>query len=276
MLRKKLFIIIFGTDTRAGRNFDLLLLWLISFSVLTVILESVRPLRTEYRNVFVYLEWSFSIIFTIEYLLRIWTHPKPLSYIFSFFGIIDLLAILPSFLGLFFARSTFFLTIRAIRLLRMFRILKLGRYLREASLLVTALKASLYKITVFFGAVLTLVLFLGTLMYMVEGEHSGFTSIPQGIYWAIVTITTVGYGDIAPVTLMGKLIASIAMLTGYSIIAVPTGILTAEIGRATRSQKETVKKTCPRCSFEESDPAANYCRRCGERLTNKNIPTTLP
>ncbi len=276
MLRKKLFIIIFGTDTRAGRNFDLLLLWLISFSVLTVILESVRPLRTEYRNVFVYLEWSFSIIFTIEYLLRIWTHPKPLSYIFSFFGIIDLLAILPSFLGLFFARSTFFLTIRAIRLLRMFRILKLGRYLREASLLVTALKASLYKITVFFGAVLTLVLFLGTLMYMVEGENSGFTSIPQGIYWAIVTITTVGYGDIAPVTLMGKLIASIAMLTGYSIIAVPTGILTAEIGRATRGQKETVKQTCLRCSFEESDPAANYCRRCGERFKNANIPPTLP
>ncbi|MFZ5941498.1 MAG: ion transporter [Bacteroidota bacterium] len=265
-LRRQLYIIIFGTDTRAGRNFDLILLWLISLSVLTVILESVKPLRTDHREFFTLLEWAFTVVFTVEYLLRIWTHPRPLSYIFSFFGLVDLLAILPSYLGIFFARSTFFLTIRAIRLLRMFRILKLGRYLKEASLLIAALKASLYKITVFFGAVLTLVLFLGTLMYMVEGEASGFTSIPQGIYWAIVTITTVGYGDIAPVTITGKLIASLAMLTGYSIIAVPTGILTAEIGKATREQHTGKAVQCVRCGFEENDHTANYCRRCGERL----------
>lgn len=261
--RQKIYTIIFGTTTRPGRRFDILLLVLIILSVVTVILESTEPLRTNYAEVFISTEWFFTLIFTIEYIFRIYSHPKPWKYITSFLGIIDLAAILPTYLGLFFDYTTFMLTIRAFRLMRVFRILKLTRYIIEADQLMKALRQSFLKMIVFFEVVLVLVLFMGTVMYMVEGEKSGFTSIPQSIYWAIVTITTVGYGDIAPVTVVGKAIASIAMLTGYSIIAVPTGIITVEIGRISSKNK---KRYCTSCDHLTEDPLAEFCSRCGKRL----------
>jgi len=265
-LRNKIYIIIFGTNTRPGKIFDIVLLVLIFLSVMTVLLESVTPIREASPVVFIDSEWIFTIFFTLEYLLRIFSHPKPTKYIFSFFGIVDLLAILPTYLGLFFDQSTFLLTFRALRLLRMFRVFKLARYLKEASLLIKALRASIYKIVVFFGAVLSLVLVLGTLFYLIEGEKNGFNSIPQSIYWAIVTITTVGYGDIAPVTVVGKILASIAMLTGYSIIAVPTGIITLEIGKAAKESRSKSRNICMSCSSEDHDDDAKFCKKCGENL----------
>jgi voltage-gated potassium channel len=239
---------------------------LIVLSVITVILESVRNIREANPTFFTDSEWIFTIVFTLEYLLRIYSHPRPKKYIFSFFGLVDLLAILPTYLGLFFDQSTFLLTFRALRLLRMFRIFKLGRYLKEAAMLVKALRASVYKIIVFFGAVLTLVLVLGTLLYLIEGEKNGFTSIPQSVYWAIVTITTVGYGDIAPATVLGKILASIAMLTGYSIIAVPTGIISIEIGKAAREERRKSSSGCKNCGHDEHDEDAKFCKICGEEL----------
>lgn len=264
--REKIFVIIFGTDTRAGKTFDVILLWMIILSVTAVVLESVSSIRDAHHHVFVSTEWFFTIIFTMEYLLRIYSTPRPLKYMTSFFGIIDLLAILPTFLGLIFDQTTFLLTFRALRLLRMFRVLKLGRYIKEAGILVHALQNSIYKIIVFFGAVLSLVLILGSIMYLVEGEKNGFTSIPQSIYWAIVTITTVGYGDIAPSTVMGKILASIAMLMGYSIIAVPTGILTVEIGKAAKKEKDNRQGSCKNCGHSPHDPDARYCKICGTPL----------
>lgn len=240
---------------------------MIMLSVLVVLLESVKTLQTRHHDFFANAEWIFTIIFTAEYLFRIYSHPKPLKYITSFMGIIDLLAILPTYMGLLFDQATFLLTVRAFRLLRVFRILKITRYITEGNQLLKALRGSLYKITIFFGVVLTMVLLMGTLIYMVEGENSGFTSIPQSIYWAIVTITTVGYGDIAPVTVLGKMIASVAMLTGYSIIAVPTGIISVEIGRATlKGSKKECQRSCKACSHIMIDDKAEYCSRCGEKL----------
>jgi len=265
-LRKKIFIIIFGTETSAGRAFDILLLTLILLSVITVILESVGFIREAYHDLFLSAEWIFTIVFTLEYFLRIYSSPRPWKYITSFFGIIDLLAILPTYTGLLFDQSTFLLTFRALRLLRMFRIFKLGRYVSEASILVRALQSSIHKIIIFFGAVLTLVLILGSLIYLIEGEEHGFTSIPQSIYWAIVTITTVGYGDLAPATVLGKVLASVAMLTGYSIIAVPTGIFSVEIGRAVRDGRGTSQTTCSSCGHDRHDRDAAYCKICGAKL----------
>ena len=265
-LRNKIYTIIFGTDTRAGKTFDVVLLWMIILSVTVVILESVSALRQSYHPVFVSAEWFFTIAFSLEYLLRVYSSPRPLKYITSFFGIIDLLAVLPSYVGLIVDQATFLLTLRALRLLRMFRIFKLGRYINEATILIRALKQSLHKIVVFFGAVLTLVLIMGSILYLLEGEENGFTSIPQSIYWAIVTITTVGYGDIAPVTVLGKVLASVAMLTGYSIIAVPTGIITVEIGKAARSEKQTRQYTCRKCGQDRHDKDARFCKNCGTRI----------
>ena len=265
-LRRKIFTIIFGTDTPAGKSFDIILLWLIILSVTVVVLESVSAMRESYHDLFMNVEWIFTIVFTLEYLLRIYTSPKPLKYITSFFGIIDLLAILPSYMGLLFDTSTFLLTIRALRLLRMFRVFKLGRYVKEAAVLVKALQMSVHKIVVFFGVVLTLVLILGSLLYLIEGEENGFTSIPQSIYWAIVTITTVGYGDIAPVTVLGKILASIAMLTGFSIIAVPTGIISVELASAVQSDKKARSEPCTNCGHESHDHDAVYCKICGSKL----------
>ena len=265
-LKKKIFVIIFGTGTRAGRTFDVILLWMIILSVTAVVLESVSSFREAHHDIFVSFEWFFTLIFTVEYLLRIYSSPNPWKYMKSFYGIVDLLAILPTYLGLMFDQATFLLTIRALRLLRIFRVFKLGRYIKEAAVLVRAMQQSMQKIIVFFGVVLTLVLILGSVMYLVEGEENGFTSIPQSIYWAIVTITTVGYGDIAPTTLVGKIMASVAMLTGYSIIAVPTGILTVEIGRAVRKGEETQPASCGNCGHRKHDHDARYCKICGTKI----------
>jgi len=265
-LKKKIFVVIFGADTRAGKTFDIILFWMIIVSVTVVVLESVSTLQEAHKQSFISIEWFFTIVFTLEYLLRIISSPRPWKYMTSFFGIVDLLAILPTYLGLIFDHTTFLLTFRALRLLRMFRIFKLGRYVKEASILVRALQQSFRKIIVFFGAVLTLVLILGSLLYLIEGEENGFTSIPQSIYWAIVTITTVGYGDIAPATVMGKILASVAMLTGYSIIAVPTGILTFEIGKAAKSGPNSGQVSCTECGHFPHDKDAHFCKMCGSRL----------
>lgn len=268
-LRNKIFVTIFGTETPLGRSFDVVLLYMIILSVTVVILESVSTIYNTFPLLFSNAEWFFTIIFTIEYLLRVFSSPHPWKYVTSFFGVIDLLAILPTYMGLIFDHPNFLLTIRALRLVRMFRVFKLGRYVKEAAVLVKALQMSKHKITVFFGAVLTLVLILGSLLYMIEGEENGFTSIPQSIYWAIVTITTVGYGDIAPATLLGKTLASVAMLTGYSIIAVPTGIISVEIGRAVRSGKGSTKRLCRGCGHLVHDQDANHCKICGSPLPEK-------
>ncbi len=267
-LKQRLYIIIFGTDTRAGKLFDIVLLWAIVLSVISVMLESVQEIKKEYDAVFNVLEWFFTVLFTIEYALRLWISQHPRKYAFSFFGIIDLLALLPTYLTLIMAGGSYLVVIRSIRLLRIFRILKLGRYLREASVLIDALTASRHKILVFLGAVATLVMIMGTLMYLIEGGDSGFTSIPRSIYWAIVTVTTVGYGDIAPQTAMGQGFAAMLMLMGYAIIAVPTGIVTSEITNAERERRVALseKRVCNLCGNKENDKDAAFCKKCGTKL----------
>ncbi|MDH5608033.1 MAG: ion transporter [Cyclobacteriaceae bacterium] len=267
--REKLNIIVFGTDTPAGRRFDVWLLWIIMVSILAVVLESVRELNVAYGNVFTLLEWGFTLFFTVEYLLRLFISRKPLGYAWSFFGLVDLIAIIPTYLTLFFSGGSYLVVIRAIRLLRVFRILKLSRQLSEAQLLGRALVASRYKIMVFMGGVSALVLIMGTLMYMIEGGENGFTSIPQSIYWAVVTITTVGYGDIAPQTVLGQGFAAILMLMGYAIIAVPTGIVTAELtAEEMKKRKTKVSKnvTCINCESYDHDESSLYCKHCGSKL----------
>lgn len=266
-LRTKIYVIIFGSNTRAGKTFDVILLWMIILSVTVVLLETVSTFRENYHDAFVSAEWFFTLLFTLEYLFRIYSSPHPWKYMTSFYGIVDLLAILPTYLGLIFDQTTFLLTFRALRLLRMFRVFKLGRYIKEAAILVRALQLSIHKIVVFFGAVLALVLILGSILYLVEGPANGFTSIPQSIYWAIVTITTVGYGDIAPATVLGKIVASIAMLTGYSIIAVPTGIITVEIGKAAKQGQDLLKRSCQQCGHTPHDKDARYCKMCGTKIS---------
>ena len=268
-IRKRIFVTIFGTDTPAGKAFDVALLYLIIISVLVVILESVTSIRDTHPGFFMSTEWFFTIIFTIEYLLRVYSSPHPMKYITSFFGVIDLLAILPSYLGLFFDQPTFLLTIRALRLLRMFRVFKLGRYLKEAAILVKALQMSIIRLLFSLVPYSPWCLSWVLLLYLIEGEEHGFSSIPQSIYWAIVTITTVGYGDIAPATVLGKILASVAMLTGYSIIAVPTGIITVEIGKAVRSGKGVSGKVCNGCGHLDHDHDANHCKICGASLPDK-------
>ena len=239
---------------------------MIILSVSIVVLESVSSIRKAHHDIFMTTEWFFTIIFTLEYMLRIYSAPRPLKYITSFYGIVDLLAILPTYLGLIFDQYTFLLTIRALRLFRMFRVFKLARYVKEAAILVKALQLSMRKIIVFFGAVLSLVLILGSLLYLIEGEENGFTSIPQSVYWAIVTVTTVGYGDIAPVTVLGKILASVAMLTGFSIIAVPTGIISVEIGKAVKSSQNPKQALCANCGHNTHDSDAHYCKICGTKI----------
>ena len=263
-VKHKLYDIIFEADTKSGKAFDIFLLILIITSILAVMMESVSSINAIYGKPLVIIEWIITFFFTLEYILRIWIVRRPLKYIFSFYGIIDLLAILPSFLGIFVAGAHGMLIIRALRLLRIFRLFKLTRYTSEGNHLIRALKASRHKITLFLFTILTIVIIIGTLMYLVEGEENGFTSIPKSIYWAIVTLTTVGYGDIAPATNIGQFFASIVMIMGYSIIAVPTGIVTAEI---TRTKHKTVTtQTCPECLKEGHDLDAKYCKYCGSEL----------
>lgn len=262
--RRKLFIIIFGTDTHAGRRFDIILLWAIVLSILVVMIESVNGIREEYGEVLRIIEWVFTIVFTIEYLARIISIGKPWYYITSFFGIIDFLSIIPTYISLFISGGQYLLIIRALRLLRIFRILKLTRYMVESRSLGAALKASQHKIAVFMWVVLTVVVIMGTMMYLIEGGNNGFTSIPRSIYWAIVTLTTVGYGDIAPQTVLGQIVASMIMILGYALIAVPTGIVTAEITQAKITNRNI--QDCKNCGFDNHAEDAVFCKRCGTLL----------
>jgi voltage-gated potassium channel len=262
--RAKLHEIIFEADTPAGKAFDVWLLIAIVLSVAAAILETVAAVRVRFGTAIRVLEWSITILFSIEYVLRLVSVGRPLRYATSFFGLVDLVAIVPTYLSLFFAGSQTLIVVRALRLLRVFRVLKLVRFVSEARLLTEALRASGRKIIVFLGAVLTLVLIIGAAMYLIEGEEHGFTNIPESVYWAIVTMTTVGYGDIAPATVLGKLLASVVMIIGYGIIAVPTGIVTAEMAGRWRQPVST--QACPQCSAEGHDVDAKHCKQCGARL----------
>ena len=263
--RARLHEVIFESDTRAGRYFDITLIWLILLSVATVVLESVRDVREQYGTLLYVLEWAFTLLFTVEYALRLLSVRRPMRYATSFFGVVDLLAIVPTYLSVFVPGSQYLLVIRILRLLRVFRLLKLSEYVAEADVLKLALRASRRKISVFISAVILLVVIIGALMYVIEGEPNGFTSIPRSIYWAIVTMTTVGYGDLSPRTALGQMAASIVMIIGYGIIAVPTGIVSVELAHAVRAKKVT-GQSCPSCAAEGHDGDAICCKYCGAHL----------
>lgn len=263
--RARLHEIIFESDTRAGRIFDLTLIWLIVLSVATVVLESVGDVRARYGPLLYTLEWGFTLLFTIEYALRLFSVRHPWRYATSFFGVVDLLAIVPTYLSVFVPGSQYLLVIRILRLLRVFRLLKLSEYVVEADTLRLALRASRRKISVFTSAVMLFVVIIGALMYVIEGEANGFTSIPISIYWAIVTMTTVGYGDLSPRTSFGQIVASVVMVIGYGIIAVPTGIVSVELAHAVR-EKRVTGQACPSCSAAGHDPDAIHCKYCGAML----------
>jgi voltage-gated potassium channel len=257
MIRGKVNSIIFGHDTKPSKLFDIILLWVIFISVIVVILESEPSLHTRFFNTFTIIEWTITILFTLEYLLRVWSTRTPFKYIFSFWGLVDLLSILPTYLELIDFGFHYLLAVRILRLLRVFRILKLVRFNREAQKLLLAMKGSGPKIAVFLMAVISIMVLLGTLMYVIEGRENGFTSIPQSIYWAIVTVTTVGFGDVVPQTVLGKILSSIAMILGYAIIAVPTGIISVELARS-----KSEDKICEVCKHDNPDEA-KYCNQCG-------------
>lgn len=267
-LREKLHEIIFEAETPTGRTFDIALLWTIVASVVCVVLESVASLRELWGYVFFQLEVVFTLLFTVEFFLRLYCVKKPSQYVFSFYGLVDLLSILPFYLSFIFTGGQSLMIIRGLRLLRIFRLLKLGRYVGEAAVITDALRSSRYKITVFLMAVFTVVLIVGTAMYLIEGEENGFTSIPRSVYWAIVTITTVGYGDIAPKTVLGQMLASVMMVLGYGIIAVPTGIVTAELNQQGQNRRRPPVNTicCPHCTNEGHAQDAKFCRHCGGQL----------
>lgn len=263
--RERLYVIIFETSTPAAQRFDNWLLLTILASLVVVMLDSIERFHLQYASVFAALEWFFTALFAIEYGLRLYCSPKPLRYALSFFGLVDLLAVLPVVLALVFADAQYLMIVRAIRMIRIFRILKLRQYLSQANFLMVALRGSKQKIIVFLVSVSTLVTVFGALMYVVEGPARGFTSIPTSIYWAVVTLTTVGFGDITPQTPFGQMLATLVMITGYSIIAVPTGIFTAELANAMR-QDETLLHDCPRCHKASHESHAAFCSRCGEQL----------
>lgn len=256
--------VIFEADTRTGKIFDISLIVIILLSVLTVMLDSVKEVNVVHGQFLYTLEWIFTILFTVEYFFRLICVGRPFKYATSFFGIIDLLAIMPTYFSLLLPGSQYFIVIRILRLLRIFRILKLVQFLKEAQILVKALKSSGRKVAVFLFTVLLLVVIFGSLMYVIEGEEHGFINIPTSIYWAIVTLTTVGYGDVSPQTGLGQMIASIIMILGYSIIAVPTGIVSVEMAQAYKVSLST--QACPQCSHEGHDEDAKYCKNCGAHL----------
>lgn len=263
--RSRLHNTIYESNTIAGKTFDVALLIFIISSIVVVMLDSIKSYHDQYGQAFYVMEWIFTGLFTLEYILRLISINRPFRYVISFLGIIDLLAIIPSYLSIFFVGAQSLLVLRALRLLRVFRIFKLTHFLTEMEFLKLALTTSLKKITIFMLVVLSLVIILGSVMYLVENGKNGFTSIPDSIYWAIVTITTVGYGDIAPVTPLGKFIASIMMFIGYGIIAVPTGIITTEMANAARLRKHG-HETCPGCGREGHDKDAVFCKFCGTLL----------
>ncbi len=264
--REQLFVIIFQSDTPRGKVFDVALSWMILLSVLAVILESIPGIEGRYQRVLQSLEWIFTVIFTFEYFFRMLCVRDAWRYAKSPLGLIDLLAILPTYISIVIYGSQYFLVIRVLRLLRVFRIMKLGLYVGEANLLFRAIQASRFKIIVFLSTVLTLVVIIGTLMYVIEGPESGFTSIPVGMYWAIVTLTTVGFGDITPITFFGRTLAALVMIMGYGIIAVPTGIVTVELAEQSRKQNREV--VCASCGAKYHDADAVYCKLCGEGLSS--------
>jgi voltage-gated potassium channel len=262
--RERMHEVIFEAETPAGKAFDVALLATIALSVVAVLLESVAPIRREHGPALRAAEWTFTLLFTVEYMLRLASVRRPLRYAFSFFGLVDLLSILPTYVSVLVPGAQSLLVIRALRLLRIFRIFKVVRYVREVTALVEAIRATRAKITVFLFAVLTIVLIMGAAMYVLEGEQSGFTSIPRAMYWAVVTVTTVGYGDIAPRTVGGQAIAAMAMVLGYSFIIIPTGIFSMELARA--AGKRLTTQCCPDCSREGHDVDAVHCKYCGARL----------
>ncbi len=262
-LRERLSRVIFETDTPAGKAFDVILIISIVLSVLSVICDSVTALHADYGRFLYGIEWFFTLLFTVEYGLRLYSARKRRHYARSFFGLVDLLSIVPTYLSLFIPGSQSLLTIRTLRLLRIFRVFKLTYYSREAGVLMRALRASSRKISVFLAAVLAIVIIAGSVMYVVEGSESGFSDIPTSMYWAIVTLTTVGYGDISPQTPLGKALASFLMIVGYGIIAVPTGIVTVELAQTSR--KTGTGPPCPHCGLAEHADDARYCRGCGEK-----------
>ena len=265
-LRERIWQIIFLSDTPAARNFDIALLWIVSLSVLVVMMESVPTYRENFGGYLRVAEWTFTILFTIEYLVRLAVVRNRWRYATSFYGIVDLLSIVPTYVELLLAGSHYFMVLRVLRLLRMFRIFKMAHHLGEAGVLINALRAGRAKILVFLFTVLALVCVEGTIMYLIEtSTNPGFSSIPQSIYWSIVTLTTVGYGDVSPVTVLGKMMASVVMLTGFAIIAVPTGVVTAELGREMALSRENGRR-CTECGWQRHDTSARFCQQCGTRL----------
>ena len=262
--RYKLHEVIFEANTPMGKWFDILLIGAIVLSVITVLLDSVEDIQARYGTLLYGLEWFFTVLFTIEYFLRLIAVTRPIAYARSFFGLVDLIAILPTYVSLIYPGGHYLLVIRLLRILRVFRVLKLVQYIGESKMLIRALSASRRKITIFIFAVLTLVTILGSIMYLIEGRENGFTSIPRSIYWAVVTLTTVGYGDITPQTTIGQIISMMIMIMGFGIIAVPTGIVTAEMTASMNYRKGI--RACHSCSSDDHDDDAIYCKHCGTKL----------
>ena len=268
-LQEHVYQVIFGTETTAGKWFDIGLIALIAVSVTVVLLDSIDDLHVSYGSLFLAFEWAFTLLFTAEYLVRVWCAPNRKGYMLSVYGIVDLLAVLPTYIALLVPQAAPLLIIRLLRILRIFRVLRLMALLREANDLAAALHRSTRKIIVFFSMMIIITTIFGCLLYVVEGPEHGFDSIPRSIYWAIVTITTVGYGDVTPVTPLGRAIASVGMLIGYAVIAVPTGIVTAELtaSQQFRENRQTsLSRNCTTCASVEGDPKAHYCRHCGSNL----------
>ncbi|PSJ43886.1 ion transporter [Zobellella taiwanensis] len=259
-----LYTVIFGTETPAGRRFDIGLIIVILLSIGVLLLDSMGPVRARYGSLLYGLEWGFTLLFTLEYGLRVYCAQSRAAYVRSFYGVIDLLAVLPTYLAIFIPGASFLMMVRLLRVLRIFRVLKLMRYVNEANTLLRSLNQSRRKILVFFSTLFILVTLFGSLLYVVEGPENGFTSIPTSIYWAIVTITTVGFGDITPQTPLGRAIAAVTMLMGYAIIAVPTGIITAELGREMRREQDL--RHCPQCDKGGHDRDARFCKHCGGEM----------
>ncbi|MBT8231333.1 MAG: ion transporter [Saprospiraceae bacterium] len=266
--RERLYEIIFEADTKEGKLFDIALLIFILASIIIVMLETVPELNEKYHDIFITLEWIFTIFFTIEYFIRIYTVHSPKKYMTSFYGIVDLLSILPTYISIFLGGTQSLMVIRALRLLRVFRIFKLGGFLFEGQILIKAIKESRDKLTVFMFFILILVSIFGSFMYLIEGAagNEGFDSIPRSVYWAIVTLTTVGYGDISPISPLGQFIAAIIMILGYAVIAVPTGIVSSEVAKVYRKKKkkeEINTQVCSYCMQDEHDNDAIFCKTCG-------------
>lgn len=269
-VRAWLYLVIFESNTRPGQAFDIALLAAIVASVAAVMLDSIPAWHAAHGGALLAIEWAFTLLFTAEYALRIYCAPRRGRYVFSFFGLVDLLAILPTYLSLLIPGTQFLLVVRLLRVLRVFRVLKIAAYLGEANLLLAALRGSRRKISIFLLAVVILVIVNGSLMYLIEGPENGFTSIPVSVYWAVVTLTTVGYGDISPQTPLGQFLASMVMVMGYSILAVPTGIVSVELSQA--MGRRGGARLCPRCGRGDHVDEARYCLRCGERLETPGAP----